>query len=155
MIIRRARVEDASDIAKLHRETIRKVNSKDYNKKQIDVWCKRNTNKYFIDALKKRKVFFVALEKNKIIGCASISLNKEKIGGLYIKPYLIGKGVGSNLLDKVEDYAKKHGLKLLELDSTITAFDFYKSKGYKKIKRTNALFNNIKIPCILMKKVLK
>jgi putative acetyltransferase len=155
MIIRRAGVEDADSIKKLHKETIRKVNSKDYNKEQIKIWVRRNTKKHFSDSIEKRNIFFVALEKNKLLGYASLSLSKHKVQGLYVKHDFNGKGIGSKLLNKIEDYAKKYGLKLLELESTITAFNFYKHKGYKKIKVINASFDDVKIPCILMKKVLK
>ena len=52
MRIRLARDEDYAAIARLHRQTIRNVNSKDYTEDQINTWSARTnafTNKIFMD----------------------------------------------------------------------------------------------------------
>ena len=55
------------------------------------------------------------------------------IGLLYVKPDHRGRGVGQELLDKIEDYSTAQGctsIKLLVLSDNISAIDFYKKSGF-------------------------
>ncbi len=57
-----------------------------------------------------------------------------KIGGLFIKSSEIGKGIGTQLMDFIENYALSKRLKQVRLYSTKFAFNFYKNRGYKLVK---------------------
>ena len=53
-----------------------------------------------------------------------------------------------------EGLAKERGLKELLLESTLTAYSFYKSQGYILVKKENHIQEGVKIPIIKMKKEL-
>ena len=155
MRTRRAKIEDARDISKIQCDTIKYMDSKDYNSKQIKAWLKINRTDEVKNKIKnKKKDLFVITNKNKIVGVGSLNINKKELGSLYVNYKIHRKGIGSKLLNYVEKYAKKKGIKNLRLFSTITAFDFYKNKGYKKIRKSYHIINKVKIPCILMSKRL-
>jgi len=128
MKIRKATKKDARKISLMRRETLKKINSKDYPKKIIDILYKKNSVKDILIKMRERTMF-CATEKDKILG--TIDLEGNKIGGLYVNPKYIGKGLGKKLLRYLEDYTKKKGLRKLMLYSTLTAEGFYKKQGYK------------------------
>ncbi len=133
MKIRLARDEDYASIARLHRQTIRNVNSKDYTQEQIKMWSAKTKTKRFRDSADKCKRW-VAIEDNKVVGFCDHSLNGD-FWGLYVHKDYIGKGVGSKLLKRAEDSLKKLGFKKVRIEATITAKEFYKKHGYKVLKK--------------------
>jgi N-acetylglutamate synthase-like GNAT family acetyltransferase len=152
--IRKAKLEDASIINKLINNTIFAVNSKDYTKKQINARIKNRTAKLKDRIKTNSRAMFIILENFKILGLVSLTLEKKEITMLYVKQNYIGKGLGKKLLKYAEKHAKKLGLDYLNLESTLTAFEFYKSQGYRKIRKVNHISNGVNIPCIKMRKIL-
>ena len=65
MRIRKFRNSDATKLARLHRSTIRNVNSQDYPKEQIDVWSGRVSAERFRKSAKEN-TRFVAIANKKI-----------------------------------------------------------------------------------------
>ncbi len=119
MKIRLARDEDYAAMARLHRQTIRKVNSKDYSQDQIDVWSARPSAERFRKSAAKCKRW-VAIADDKVVGFCDHGFDCE-LWGLYIHKDYIGKGIGSRLIKIAEDSLKKHGCKRVTLKGTITA----------------------------------
>jgi len=148
MQIRKFRREDARKVSNLVRKCLWEVNSKDYSKKVIDFMVSHFSPKSIIDNSKKRKIF-VAVEKDKIIGTASIHDNV--ILTVFVNPKIHGKGIGKKLMKKVENEAKKNGFKSVKLPSSITAIDFYKKLGYQKVKEK---YEKNFGKTIIMKKIL-
>ena len=124
MRIRLARDEDYAAIARLHRQTIRNVNSKDYTEDQINTWSARTNAQRFRSNANKCKRW-VAVQDNKVVGFCDHSLDGE-FWGLYVHKDFIGKGIGSRLLKTAEDSLQKMGYKKVIIKATITAKDFYK-----------------------------
>ncbi|MDO8647750.1 MAG: GNAT family N-acetyltransferase [Candidatus Diapherotrites archaeon] len=154
MIIRKAKLENAREISLLLCNTIKTVNRKDYTARQIKAWLTRNDYKSIKNKILSGRTIFVAINKSKIVGIIALFLNECKIGALYVKHTLHNQGIGTKLLNYAEKLAKRKGLKKLKLNSTKTAFEFYKSKGYKKIRMASHTTNGVKTPTILMVKNL-
>lgn len=130
MKIRKATKKDAIKICNIKKETFRKINSKDYPKEVVEEYVNRQSPSKILQNMKKGN-YFVLINKNRLLG--SIQLyDKNVIGSLYIKCSEIGKGYGRLLMDFIEDYARKKGIKKLVLYPTITAKGFYKKLGYKQ-----------------------
>ena len=152
MLIRKFKDSDAVKLARMHRETIRTINNKDYSKEQIKVWPERSTAKRFSKYAKNRLIF-VALDKNKIIGFTEYKDNEIK--ALYVHKDYIGKGVGEKLLKELIDISYKKGIRKLKCMSTITAKNFYLKQGFKIIRKTKFLIGNQKLKVYEMIKQLK
>ena len=129
--IRRFKIADAKATSKLIKNALLKVNSKDYDIKLIRSMCKHFSPKTIIENAKVRIVYVGVLE-DKIIGTASIV--KNIILTVFVDPKYHGKGIGAKLMQTVEKSAKKKGYKLVKVPSSITAYNFYKKLGYKKVK---------------------
>ncbi|MFA6460903.1 MAG: GNAT family N-acetyltransferase [Candidatus Woesearchaeota archaeon] len=136
MRIRRLRKEDATEVSNIIRRCLREVNSKDYPKKVITSLYDFFTPDLIIKNMSDRTIY-VAVEKDKIIGTAS--LKEDTVFTVFVNPDLHGKGIGSKLMDKVEELAKKEGYQVLKVPSGLSSVEFYKHRGYKEVKRVHSV----------------
>ncbi|NCC70730.1 GNAT family N-acetyltransferase [bacterium] len=155
MEIRKPKIEEAEEVSNLLINTIKNVNSKDHNLEQIESWLPSNS----VERLKQKftdnkRSIFVLVDKKEIMAYLCMFLESKLITSLYVKHTEIGKGYGKKLLQFAEDFAKQNNLDELKLDSSTTAFNFYKSQAYIAIKESNHDLNGVKIPIIEMYKKL-
>jgi len=85
---------------------------------------------------------YVLINKSEILGVVEICKFRDQINRftlyteipvLYLKPKLIGKGLGSMLLNHAHDIAAEYGnagTALWVLEKNATAIDFYNKHGY-------------------------
>jgi len=83
--------------------------------------------------LKNSKIFIAFRGEGKILGTGRITKNNE-IRTIYVNPKYQKRGIGSKILKRLEDYAKKHNIKKLHLHAIGSAVLFYVKKGYIKSK---------------------
>ena len=133
--IRKLRKEDATEVSNIIRRCLREVNSKDYPKKAITSLCNFFTPDLIIKNLGDRTIY-VAVEDDKVIGTAS--LKGDKVFTVFVNPDYHGRGVGSKLMDKVEELAKDKKYKILKVPSGLSSVEFYKHRGYKEVKRVHS-----------------
>lgn len=83
--------------------------------------------------------FFIIYNNNTIFGSIGIEIYGDAglMRSVAIHPSLQGHGYGMNLVNTLENYAKKKGLKKLYL-LTDTAEEFFKKLNYKVIPREKA-----------------
>ena len=127
MRIRRARPEDARKISLLRRKTLKERNKNDYPKVFLQFLINENSTRGIINKMRDRDMF-CAWEDNTLLG--TIDFGGNKIGGLFIKSSEIGKGIGTKLMDFIENYALSKKIKQVRLYSTKFAVNFYKKRGY-------------------------
>lgn len=86
-------------------------------------------------------------ENNKAIATGRLQLNSESEGQIrsmaVLKEYQ-NKGIGKALIDKLEDNARKRGLKTMLLDAREPALNFYVQNNYIVIEDSYLLFGVIK-----------
>jgi len=128
--IKRAGKKDARGISLLRRKTLRKINKNDYPKVFLQFLINENSIKGIIDKIADRDVFCM-WDGDILLG--TVELKENKILGLFIKSSEIGKGVGSQLMDFIENYARSKKIKQVRLYSTKSAVNFYKRRGYHLI----------------------
>lgn len=153
MKIRLAQDGDYAAIARLHRQTIRHINSKDYPEDAIQVWSARSNAQRFRGNADRCKRW-VAIMDEKIIGFCDHGFNGE-LWGLYVHKDYGGRGIGSRLLQIAEKSLKKLGFKKITLQSTITAKDFYKKHDYKVLKKAFHPVGDKKLLIFLMYKKIR
>jgi len=151
MKIRKANIKDAKKISELKSKTLCRIN-KEYNQNQLNTWIKGETPTHIVKNIKLKDTFCL-IENNKIVGV--IDLNKNMIGGLFIKYNLVGKGFGKKLMDFIEKYALKKGVEKAFLYSTPYAVKFYKKLGYKTVSKGIWILRGVKFPEVKMGKNLK
>lgn len=149
--IRRATQEDARKISLLRRKTLKEINKNDYPKIFLDYLINENSTKGIIDKMKKKEIF-CAWKENVLIG--TVDLERDKIGGLFVKISQLGKGIGTQLMDFIENYARSKGINKVRLYSTIFAVNFYKKRGYALVKSGYWIIGKSKFKDRVMRKEL-
>lgn len=135
--IRRARKDDAKHIHDAHMNSIREVCSKDHTSLEISGWGQRAFNREQREQSIENNFIWVVEFNDLIEGYAEIRFREaegivySKIFGLYLTSRVLGMGFGKKLLELMIDEAKKNNVKMITLESTITAHNFYKKFGFK------------------------
>jgi GNAT superfamily N-acetyltransferase len=133
--IREARPGDESGLHEAHMRSIREICVHDHGEDEVRGWGNRPLGNRWVDAIKNGFVWAVELN-SKICGHGYIRIYKEDgetyghIHGLYLTPEVLKQGFGHQLMLLMLEKARKSGAKVITLDSTITAHEFYKRYGF-------------------------
>ena len=150
MQIRKAKKEEAKTIIDLHQNTVRKINSRDYSSKQIEMWLGKRKIEITEKMIANREYYVAINAHNDILGTGHMKENK--ITGLYVSADCQRKGVGSAILVQMEKDALSNGAEKMEIESTLTAASFYQQMRYKIIKSKK--IGRAKLDVIIMQKEL-
>ena len=151
MRIRKFRTEDAGKVSHLIRKTMRHSLIKCYSKKVVDALCRANTPKNLLIRAKTRE-YFLAVDKGLIVGVNGIK--DDEVKTFFVDPKYHGRGVGRLLMQNLEIIAKKRGIKVLMVKSSLFAQGFYKTLGFRRIKRLTSEVGTQKFFDTLMQKKL-
>ena len=107
------------------------------------------------DNLEDSSYHFMAITiSKKILACGRVHMNNEyeaQIRYMGVSDVVRRMGVGTSMVNKLEDKAKTLGAKYVTLNARNIALDFYKSLGYIEIEPYES---DIKIPHTRMEKIL-
>ncbi|GAA0737398.1 GNAT family N-acetyltransferase [Clostridium oceanicum] len=139
------------EILDLFYKTVHTINSKDYNKNQLDAWAIENPDKkIWLNSLEKN-VSYVARENNKIVGFGDLN-NEKYIDRLYVHEKYQRKRVASKILSVLEKEAKNLGYKEVYTEASITAKPFFLAKKYYVLKKQHKHHNGQVFINYIMKK---
>lgn len=116
---------------------------------------------------------FIFEEDNEIIGLVTYVIKDHELEVISLDSIQEGKGIGTSLMEKVENVAKQKGIQVVSLVTTndnLHALKFYQKRGYRitnvipdavnrarKIKPSIPLIGNEGIPLndeLILKKIL-
>jgi len=135
------REAEESDFPKIAEIFIVEIRKPPYSEQ----WTREKALKKIEDYLKKDRQIFIAETNNGtelgVVGFIILSEYYWESGEVgfvdevYIKPGFQGKGIGSKLMNKIENLCRERGMKHISLVShrDSKAFNFYKNKNYKDI----------------------
>jgi len=159
--IHKAKVEEVAEIKKLLFETWTSTYSKIYSHEAIRIITSEwHSIKLLTKQIKdSSSCFIVAKEGAKIVGMCNAALTPEgaiiNIQRLHVLPQYQRQGIGSKLINEVtKAFLKIHKISLEVEKQNHNAFAFYKRHGYKETGGKVFIIENIKIPCIVMEKVV-
>ncbi len=144
--------KDAPFLAAIFFNTIHNINSKDYSSEQINAWAPPIEIERWIK--KWRKVPpFVAVLNDTIVGFAEFEENGH-IDCFYCHHEYQRCGVGTVLMNTIEDEAKKNNIKTIYAEVSITAKPFFAEKGFKIVKEQSVNVRGINLTNFVMEKIL-
>jgi putative acetyltransferase len=129
MRIRKSHPADQQQIADFIRETIRTINLADYSEDHVLIW----SNAISPDMLQARLesvIQYVADVDGEVVGVGDIRVDTKEVDFLYIHKNYIDKGIGTSLVERLEEAARESGLTALSVTSSITAKPFFERKGF-------------------------
>ncbi|SEG23869.1 GNAT family N-acetyltransferase [Vibrio hangzhouensis] len=153
LMIRQAKVADAKQIHTLFLETIRTVNSKDYNELQVNAWASKElTTDAFREYIVKHNPLVVT-DGEQVLGYADIQ-SDGLIHHFYCHHAQQRSGIGSMLMSEL--IRRAQDMKLVSIYSyvSITAQPFFEHFGFTVSKPNRAEARGVILDNFLMEKRL-
>jgi putative acetyltransferase len=150
--IRRARREDCQSIGSVHAAAVRGIRTVLYTPEEIQAWAvPRKPESY--EELIRAKEFFVAEVDGVIVGFGVLNQESAEVEAVYVSPDVGRRGIGLEVLRKLEERASALGLMALRLNASLNAVPFYEKAGYVAQERSKyRLLNGVEIACVPMVK---
>ena len=90
-----------------------------------------------------------------VVGFGSIVPALEELRAIYVHPNFGRRGIGGRILGALQQLARHHQMRILRMDASINAEDFYLKHGFDSIGRgEHVLQNGARMACIRMQKAL-
>jgi GNAT superfamily N-acetyltransferase len=128
MNIQKADYEDSQEMSRLIRRTLETVNSLEYTPAQLSILIQAHSPEWIREQIKQFSVFCIK-EDRKLAG--TILLEGELARMLYVRNDRLRKGIGTKLMDFIENYARQENRTKIKVYVTVSASEFYKRLGYK------------------------
>lgn len=123
------RPDDAAPLLALFRDTIRRVNARDYSPDQIRAWASDDIDPNDWAGRFAGRFVVVAEEEAQVAGFAELEAHGH-IDRVYVSADHQGKGVGGALLEALVAEARRLGLTRLFVEASITARPFFEAKDF-------------------------
>ena len=151
MLVRRYLPGEESEIWDIYFNTTHEIVAREYTVDQINRWVPRNMDMTWWAERLAQTNPFVAVEDGHIVGFAELEPNGH-IDYFYCHHKRQRQGIGTSLLDAVEQDASSLGLKSIYAEVSTTAIDFFKAKGFEvEEEKTNPVCGAPAKQCIVRK----
>lgn len=127
--IRNATPADLDPILSLYRETIMRVNRRDYTEEQVQAWASRAGDLQRWAAKIGGQHFFVCEHGTELSGFASLT-DDGHVDLLFVSARAQGLGIAAALYAGLEALARTQGLPELTADVSLTAKAFFEKQGF-------------------------
>lgn len=125
---------DALALLDLFRDTIRRVNRRDYDDAQVMAWSSDEIDPGQWAARFEGRWVFVATERERPVGFAELEADGH-IDRFYVSANHQSQGIGRRLLTAIVDEARRLGLARLFVEASVTARPFFESHGFVTLVR--------------------
>jgi uncharacterized cupin superfamily protein/GNAT superfamily N-acetyltransferase len=136
--VRKAQLSDAESIHIAHMKSIKEVCSKDHSKEEIAVWGHRTFYKDHRESAIKNDFVLVAecMAKTEGYGHFRVfekdGIRRAHVFGLYLTPAILNQHIGKRMIETMIEHCRYQKVKIITLESTLTANAFYKKSGFSE-----------------------
>ena len=125
---------DAGAVQTIIHRGLREINGKDYPAERIEEYCAYFTLEK-IKSQANSAHMYVAIADDKVVGTGSIapywnSKTESILLTIYVLPEMIGQGIGTVIINALEQDEYFLRANRIEIPSSITAVKFYQKMGY-------------------------
>ena len=139
---------------RVHVDAIKVLARKAYAEEELRAWYGRLTPDSYTDVIGSR-VVLVAEASREVIGFCQLDPETGEVEATLVDPRHANVGVGSRLLEAVEQIAHDRSLRMLHLASSLNAEPFYRKHGFAVKRRAMFPFaKELPIECMMMTKRL-
>jgi putative acetyltransferase len=142
---------DIPVLAAIFAAAVQELTGDDYSEAQQEAWAAVADDEAELGRRLASELTLIATLQGAPVGFASLKDNKE-IDMLYVHPSVAGQGVATLLCDALEKLAGGRGAKSLAVDSSDTAVDFFRKRGYVAQQRNSVTVNGEWLANTTMKK---
>lgn len=129
LTIRTYHPNDTPSLVELFLDTVRRVNSRDYNPQQIAAWAPDTPDMQAWQTRLQAHHTLVAHVGERIVGFATLERNGH-LDRFYVHADMQGQGVGMRLLTTLEHDARRFHIQRLFTEASITARPFFERHGF-------------------------
>ena len=129
---------DAPVLADIFRASVGELTGEDYSEAQQQAWASAADDEAKFAARLAGELTIVATLRGSPVGFAALARNEE-IDMLYVHPAVVGRGVGTLLVDALEKLAGARGATRLTTAASDTARAFFESRAYVPQQRNSIL----------------
>lgn len=115
----------------MFRKAVMGVSEKDYSYSQRQAWCADVCQKKWHNRLTRQYTFLCYCD-SRLCGFVTLSID-GCIDLLYIDPDMQRRGVGTELLEYVENFARKHSISPLSINASLQSKNLCDKKGFESI----------------------
>lgn len=152
--IRRARQEDCDSIGSVHSAAVRGIRTALYTPQEIQAWAVPRKPASYEESVRSKE-FFVAEDGDAIVGFGVLNQEIAEVEAVYVAPGAGRRGIGLEVLRKLEERASALGLSVLRLNASLNAVPFYEKAGYLAQEQSKyRLLTGIEIACVPMVKAI-
>jgi GNAT superfamily N-acetyltransferase len=142
-------------IFRVHGDSIRALCRERYGPREIAAWIAFRPREAYRLALASRDLF-VAEWQGEIVGFGQLDARRGEIEACYVAPEAVASGIGSALLARMEDEARRRGHTVVRLNATLNAEPFYARMGYRWLGRaSHRVAEDVELDCVRMEKSLR
>lgn len=155
MTIRNYRPSDATDLATIFYNAVRRIGGRHYNRNQVDAWAPMvgdpsGWNSRASDG----RLTLVAVDKDdRPVAYGDLETNGH-IDHLYSSPEVEGTGVASAIYDHLERHARERGQSRLYVEASECALALFEHKGFRRLGRNEFSLRGVMIHNYAMEKNL-
>jgi GNAT superfamily N-acetyltransferase len=150
--IRTAGASDVDGIWRVHNESIRALCRERYGAREIAAWIAFRPPEVYRAALASRTLY-VAEWGGEIVGFGQFDPARSEVEACYVAPDAVGRGVGSELIARMEEQARATGHAAVRLNATLNAESFYARLGYRRLgSATHRVGDDVELDCVRMEK---
>lgn len=143
--LRAYRPDDAPRLLTLFRDTIQRVNCRDYNPEQIVAWASDEIDEDAWAARFEGRFVVVAEQDEVLVGFGELESNGH-IDRFYVSADHQGCGVGRRLITALLHEATRLSLSRLTVEASITARPFFERYGFEVCERQLVICRGVEMP---------
>ena len=126
--------KDAQNVSILICRCLKEVNARDYTPEQIagmlPGFAPEKLNERFAGTYA-----VVVRDVNTIVAVGLLA--RDEIRTVFVSPDVHGRGIGTALMDHLENTAIKNGIAIITLFSSVSSRAFYLSRGYEELEQVD------------------
>ena len=126
--IRRAHADDATAAWEIRNAAILSVCKGFYPDELLATWTDGEITERFVQFVVEQ--LYVASLNDLVVGTGVIDLDTGQLDAIFVRPDMMGHGIGKQIVLFLEDVGRAAGLTKLTLDSTLNAAPFYRRCGF-------------------------
>ena len=151
--LRRIRPADTGAIVALFRDTIRRVNIKDYSLEQVLAWAPEQMDlRIWTDKLSTRYSILAEIA-GQIVGFGDLESDGH-LDHLFVHADRQASGIGRTLAAAMEGEARRQRIGRIFTEASITARPFFERLGYRLLQEQEVLCRGVMMTNYRMEKVL-
>jgi putative acetyltransferase len=144
---------DTPVLAAIFAASIEELTGDDYSEAQQEAWASAIEDEEKFGQRLASELTLVATLQNSPVGFAALK-GPDHIDMLYVHPGAVGQGVAAMLCDALEKLAGARGAKILTVDASDNAAEFFLKRGYVAMQRNTVTINGEWLANTTMQKTL-